>query len=230
MSDVLPDHALLSPSSSYRWLKCPASKHCPPSSSGPAAEAGTLGHAASEDVLRRGKVDDIELLALEDTVFAGASQLVSSRDASEIADATAVYVEEVAGRPGEKLLEQKLFHPTIPDFFGTIDCLIVSPEHLEIFDLKCGKWPAHHEQLMCYGVLANQEHPRPIIHATIIQPRSIGQKRAVHFWTSDELARFEDRVREAAESDDVVPNDGCRFCTLRPTCLPGREYATRAGW
>lgn len=163
------------------------------------------------------------MLDLEDTVFTGARKLVATHDAAEIASAAVTYTEYVRDREtpvcSPPVLEQKIKHATIPDFGGTVDCILFDGDRLHIVDLKTGRWPAHAEQLACYALLARQEYPRRFVAATIVQPRANdGQTLRNFLWDSYDLDKFEDRVRRAAESDDLVAGPHCRFCTLRPTC------------
>lgn len=218
-NDSLPAHFPFAPSKSHRILACPGSKDAPEGPTNPKAEAGTIGHAAIEELFTRPSYTSLDAFLLEDDVFDKIEPLVGSNYAGQIAQATSFYADWVHKLNGEKHLERKIAHRKIPDFGGTIDCLIVKDDCLEIHDLKTGIWPAHMEQLQCYSLLARQEFPRPVVHCTIVQPRAkSGDTLQQQSWTKADLDKFEKRVARAAVSDRLKAGDHCAFCGFRPTC------------
>jgi predicted RecB family nuclease len=123
--------------------------------------------------------------------------------------------------PGEKLLEQKLTHPRIPEFGGTVDCIIQNGDSITLVDLKTGRWPVKvdgNPQLQCYALLVRDaiKHSGPIVTA-IIQPRVYNAPQVTVFYP-DELDIFEERVKIAGESDERVAGEHCRFCPLKESC------------
>lgn len=148
-------HAVLSASSSHRWL------HCNPSArlelefedrETEAAAEGTAAHALAEHKLRKA-------LKMRST------RPVSKYDSDEMEMYTDGYLEFVLEAieearqdcPDPKvLIEQRLdFSCYVPDGFGTGDCLIVADKLLHIIDLKYGQ-----------GVLVNaEENPQMMLYA-----------------------------------------------------------------
>lgn len=148
-------HAVLSASSSHRWL------HCNPSArlelefedrETDAAAEGTAAHALAEHKLRKA-------LKMRST------RPVSKYDSDEMEMYTDSYLEFVLEAieearqdcPDPKvLIEQRLdFSCYVPDGFGTGDCLIVADKLLHIIDLKYGQ-----------GVLVNaEENPQMMLYA-----------------------------------------------------------------
>ena len=148
-------HAVLSASSSHRWL------HCNPSArlelefedrETEAAAEGTAAHALAEHKLRKA-------LKMRST------RPVSKYDSDEMEMYTDSYLEFVLEAieearqdcPDPKvLIEQRLdFSCYVPDGFGTGDCLIVADKLLHIIDLKYGQ-----------GVLVNaEENPQMMLYA-----------------------------------------------------------------
>ena len=148
-------HAVLSASSSHRWL------HCNPSArlelefedrETEAAAEGTAAHALAEHKLRKA-------LKMRST------RPVSKYDSDEMELYTDGYMEFVLEAieearkdcPDPKvLIEQRLdFSCYVPDGFGTGDCLIVADKLLHIIDLKYGQ-----------GVLVSaEENPQMMLYA-----------------------------------------------------------------
>ena len=148
-------HAILSASSSHRWL------HCNPSArlelefedrETEAAAEGTAAHALAEHKLRK-------------ALKMRSSRPVSKYDSDEMEMYTDGYLEFVLEAieearqdcPDPKvLIEQRLdFSCYVPDGFGTGDCLIVADKLLHIIDLKYGQ-----------GVLVNaEENPQMMLYA-----------------------------------------------------------------
>lgn len=148
-------HAVLSASSSHRWLNCSPSARLEQEFEGRETEAaaeGTAAHALAEHKLRRA-------LKMRST------RPKSQFDSDEMEGYTDSYIEFVleqlerakqyCGDP-MVLIEQKLdFSCYVPDGFGTGDCLIIADKSLHIIDFKYG-----------LGVLVDAyENPQMMLYA-----------------------------------------------------------------
>ena len=230
-------HAVLSASSSHRWL------HCNPSArlelefedrETEAAAEGTAAHALAEHKLRKA-------LKMRST------RPVSKYDSDEMELYTDGYMEFVLEAieearkdcPDPKvLIEQRLdFSCYVPDGFGTGDCLIVADKLLHIIDLKYGQGvlvsAEENPQMMlyalgayhAYGYLYNIKQ----VSMTIIQPRL--ENISTYECSVEELLDWaETYVRPRAKlafegKGEQVPGDWCRFCRARTSCKACAEEA-----
>ena len=125
------DHALLSASSSHRWLACPpsavAAEAYPPQDTDYTRE-GTLAHEVAEFVA--GGSDHLECLASDLT-----------QEMVDCANAYRDYIQELKRRDDAiVLLERRVdFSPWVPNGFGTCDCIIIQDDVLTIIDYKYGQ-------------------------------------------------------------------------------------------
>jgi hypothetical protein len=174
-------HAMLSASSSYRWL------HCPPSArlnakvrdeASPYALEGSAAHELAEYKLKSAlgmKADDpTENL---------------SYYSKEMEDAAAFYADHIMEcLEGIKqttadpivLIEQRLdFSDIVPEGFGTADCIIIADDTLYLWDFKYGTGvlveAERNPQLMLYGLAASLLfdgiYDFDEVKMTIFQPR-----------------------------------------------------------
>ena len=129
-------HALLSASSSHRWLNCNPSARLEQEFADRETEAaaeGTAAHALAEHKLRK-------------ALKMRTKKPISEYDSDEMDAYTDGYVEFVLEQLAEAkkdckdpliLGEQKLdFSCFVPDGFGTGDCIIIADKTLHIIDLK----------------------------------------------------------------------------------------------
>ena len=180
-------HALLSPSSSHRWMNCTPSAMLEAefeNKSSQAAEEGTAAHAFCEHKLKK-------------ALRMRSKRPVSDYDSDEMQEHTDAYVEfvleqlEIAKQTCKDpiiLIEQKVdFSDYVPDGFGTADCLIVSDDKLHIIDFKYGLGvlveAEENPQMKCYalGALAIYDSLYDIteVSMSIFQPR----RENVSTWT-----------------------------------------------
>lgn len=243
-------HALLSPSSSHRWISCPASVRVqallPKSleSESVYAAEGTLAHSLGELKARYrfGMVDantygDDEMLLMTVCESNGwdwpAMQLHTDAYVDLIAERMAVY-------PNSVLRLERRVHTGVPESWGTSDATIISPVHVETIDLKYGTgikvWAAGNPQLRLYGVgaleladlLGDVQHVR----CTVFQPR-LDHTDSEEI-SAEELRAWRDSIIPIAEealagSDRFGPSeDACRFCPAAGDCVARMEAATAA--
>ena len=228
-------HAVLSASSSHRWL------HCNPSArlelefedrETEAAAEGTAAHALAEHKLRKA-------LKMRST------RPVSKYDSDEMEMYTDSYVEfvleqiEVAKQHCTDpfvLIEQRLdFSCYVPDGFGTGDCLIVADKLLHIIDFKYGLGvlvdAAENPQMMLYALGALQLfdalYDIDTISMSIFQPR----RENVSTWTITvaELKEWAEKIlRPKAElafkgEGEFNPGPWCTFCKAAVKCRARAE-------
>lgn len=228
-------HAILSASSSHRWL------HCNPSArleqefedrETEAAAEGTAAHALAEHKLRKAQK-------------MRSRKPVSKYDSDEMDTYTDGYVEFVLEALEEArqlcsdpkvLIEQRLdFSCYVPDGFGTGDCLIVADKLLHIIDLKYGQGvlvdATENPQMMLYalGALRIFDFLYDIesVSMTIYQPR----RENVSTWTIpvtelDDWA--EQTLKPKAElaykgEGEYCPGAWCQFCKAAVKCRARAE-------
>lgn len=226
----MSEHALLSASSSHRWL------HCTPSArleellgdrtSSFAAE-GTAAHELSEHKLR---------------VWLGqkSNRPISEFDGEELEFYTDIYVDfatelilEAKGKCKDPiiLIEQKLDYSSyVPEGFGTGDLVIVADNTLDIVDLKFGKGvPVYAEdnpQMKLYALgalnLFDSLYDIKKVKMTICQPRL--DNISIYEISVDELLEWaETDLKSKAElafkgEGEFIPGEYCRFCKARQIC------------
>lgn len=227
-------HALLSASSSSRWLKCPPSAVAAslyPSTDTAYTREGTLAHEVAEAVVRRHlNGESVELVSWGPDVT---PEML--RHAEEYAD----YIQEQIKSPDAVvLLEQRLdFSPWVPEGFGTGDCLIIQGTHLDVIDYKYGQGVEvsviNNSQMRLYGLGALNDfgyiYNIETVTLHIFQPRKNNISFETLSWS--ELFSWGGEVRpiaaDAAEGrGNHSAGDHCRFCphagacpALASTCL-----------
>ncbi|MBH1939891.1 DUF2800 domain-containing protein [Mobilitalea sibirica] len=224
------NHAILSASSSHRWL------HCLPSArlelefadiSGTAAEEGSAAHALSEHKLKK-------------ALHIRSKRPISDYDSDEMEECTDAYVDfvmeqvelakQICNDP-IVLIEKRLdFSCYVPDGFGTGDCLIISDDRLHIVDFKYGMGvlvdAVDNPQMKLYalGALEIYDSLYDIneVSMTIFQPR----RENVSTWTVpvDELKVWaEEELRPKAVKayngeGEYIPGEWCTFCKAAVRC------------
>ena len=229
------NHAILSASSSHRWL------HCLPSArlelefedtSGTAAEEGTAAHALSEHKLKK-------------ALHIRSKRPISEYDSDEMEECTDAYVDfvmeqvELAKQSCNDpiiLIEKRLdFSCYVPDGFGTGDCLIISDDRLHIIDFKYGMGvlvdAVDNPQMKLYalGALEIYDSLYDIneVSMTIFQPR----RENVSTWTVpvEELKCWAEEelkpkaVKAYNGEGEYIPGEWCTFCKAAVRCRARAE-------
>ncbi len=235
----MPDkHAILSASSSHRWLECPPSALLSASlSDTPSgyAQEGTDAHSLCEYKVNK---------ALgRDTKDPRGELRYLNAEMEECTDAYLEFVLEKVEKAKEKckdpivLVEQRLdFSRWVPDAFGTGDCVIVADESLEVIDMKYGEGvlveAERNPQMMCYALgaleLFDGIYDITEISMTIFQPRRSNvstwrvSKAELLEWANNTLSPI---AALAAKGDgEFKAGSHCQFCRARAICRKRAEY------
>ena len=225
-------HALLSASSSDRWLHCPPSARLCESyddkGSDYAAE-GTDAHALCEYKLRQAlgmeATDPTENL----TWF--------NEEMSDCATGYAAYVLEQVEAAKQTcadpvvLIEQRVdFSRWVESGFGTADCILIADGTLQIIDYKHGLGVLvsadGNPQMQCYALgaleLFDAIYDIDSVRMTIYQPRR--ENVSTYELSKDELYRWADEVLKPT-ADLAFAGDGnflcgewCGFCKAKHDC------------
>ena len=231
----MPDHAILSASSSHRWLNCTPSARLElgfESTGSEAAREGTAAHALCEYKLKK-------------ALRKRARRPVSDYDCDEMEECTDAYVDFVMEQyeiirqtcaDPVILIEQHLdFSCYVPDGFGTGDCVIIGDGKLYIIDFKYGQGvlveAEHNPQMMLYalGALGIYDSLYDVreVFMSIFQPR----RENVSTWTitADDLhAWAENELKPKAEmafngEGEYFPGEWCTFCRAAVRCRARAE-------
>lgn len=231
----MSDHAVLSASTSHRWLNCTPSARLElefENTSSEAAKEGTAAHALCEHKLKK-------------ALRKRSKRPVSDYDSDEMEDCTDAYVDFVMEQVTKAkaickdpivLIEQHLdFSCYVPDGFGTGDCIIISDEMLHIIDFKYGMGilveAENNPQMKLYALGAlniyDALYDIKEVAMTIFQPR----RENVSTWTlpSDDLKEWaEKELKPKAElayqgAGEYLPGEWCTFCRAAVRCRARAE-------
>lgn len=231
-------HAVLSASSSYRWLACPPSaQECAKVKDVPSEFAlqGTDAHSLCEYKLLLALGRDVADPTKELTFF----DEEMDECATEYAEFVMEQVEaaKTVCKDPLVLIEQRLdFSKWVPGGFGTGDCVIVADDTLTVIDYKHGLGvlvdAEKNSQMMCYALGALQlfDGIYDINHVsmTIFQPRR--DNVSTYQLEKDELLHWAETVLKptaelAAKGEgEYHAGDHCRFCKIKANCRKRAEY------
>lgn len=229
-------HAVLSASSSHRWLNCTPSAQLEKvfeNKSTTAAEEGSAAHAWCEYKLAKALGQD------------AGQPPISTYDSQEMEDCTNDYVsyileqlelaKQICSDP-LLLIEQRLdFSQYVPDGFGTGDCLIIADDTLHIIDFKYGVGvlveAESNPQMMLYALGAlniyDSIYDIKNVSMTIFQPR----RENVSTWTipiAELLEWAENELKPKAElaakgEGEFCAGEWCTFCRAKVKCRKRAE-------
>lgn len=225
-------HALLSASSSERWLHCPPSARLCESyddkGSDYAAE-GTDAHTLCEYKLRRALGMEAEDPTENLSWF--------NEEMDDCATGYATYVLEQVEAAKQTcsdpvvMIEQRVdFSRWVASGFGTADCLIIADGTLKIIDYKHGRGimvdATENPQMQCYALgaleLFDGIYDIDTVRMTIYQPRR--DNVSTYELSKDELYRWADEVLKPT-ADLAFAGDGnflcgewCGFCKAKHDC------------
>ncbi len=227
-------HAVLSASSSKRWLNCPPSAKLNaeiPDITTEYAKEGTDAHELAEY-----KVN--QLLGIK------ADNPTENLDYhnQEMEDCTDSYAQYIAEQMSQHsspvvMVEQRLdFSRYVPGGFGTGDCIIVADDVLTVIDFKYGKGIAveaeYNPQMMLYALGALEMfsilYDINEVKMVIFQPR-IENISEFSMPVSDLMNWAENELKPKAElaakgEGEFCAGEHCRFCKVKATCRKRAEY------
>ena len=248
-------HALLSPSSSHRWIHCTPSARLEegvPDTGSVYAEEGSCAHALCECGLLR------LLEAERGDGYTGARreaerEFEAGRERfynAEMQEAVDMYVALVWEKyreavkttlDAELFVERRLdFGKYIPGSFGTADAIVIADGLMEVVDFKYGKGvevsATGNTQMMIYALGAldaySWEYDIRRVRMTIVQPRKANVSE--YELGVEDLARWQEEVlspaaRKADRGEgEQQPGEWCRFCKVRARCARLADQATAA--
>lgn len=235
------EHALLSPSSSSRWLNCTPSARLAENAENESsvyAEEGTLFHEICEYCLAQWnsgvwEPDPFgeELPELKDDhLMHPLFRQEMFKHARNYCDfvMNENYNLEKSDGACKMLLEEKVdISEYAPDCFGSVDCQLVGRDTLEVIDLKYGEgvkvYAERNTQMMLYALGALKGEPS-IKSIRLV----IAQVRLNHFdvWeiSANDLLQWADKVlkptakKAFAGKGEQKMGDWCGFCPVKAQC------------
>lgn len=230
-------HAILSASSSHRWLNCPPSARLcetyEDKGSDYAAE-GTDAHSLCEYKLRQalgmGAVDPSEHLTWY------------NEEMEDCANGYAAYIMELVEAAKETcadpvvLIEQRVdFSRWVEQGFGTSDAIIISDGTLRVIDYKHGLGVLveadNNPQMMCYALgaleLFDAIYDIDSVAMTVYQPRR--QNVSTFEMSKDDLYRWAEEVLKPtaelafAGNGNFLCGEWCGFCKAKHECRARAE-------
>jgi hypothetical protein len=238
-------HAILSASSSKRWLTCTPSARLEATLPEPKratngfdfSQEGTTAHTLAEIKLRHhyGQIENEEYEKEYDIIK---NTPYFNDDFEANVDNYVLYVRSQIGEGDTPLFEQRVdFSDWVPDGFGTADVVILSKHTIRVIDLKFGRGipvsALHNTQLRLYALGAyskfKEEYPEiKEVEYVIHQPRldnisSDGTtvKRLVEW--ADYFVK--QKAKKAwAGSGEFIPGEHCQFCRAKAQCRARSDF------
>ena len=223
-------HAMLSASSSARWLACPSSAQlCAalPDTVTDYALEGTCAHELAEYKVQK----------LLGNPASNPTENLDFYDAEmeDRTDSYAQYIAELLATLQEPmvLVEQRLdFSRHVPSGFGTGDCVIVADSVLTVIDFKYGKGvrveATGNPQMKLYALGAllkyNTLFDIDSVRMTIFQPRLSGVQSSDEITVKELLEWAEKYVKPRAklaykgEGEFAPSEEVCKFCRAKAQC------------
>jgi len=230
-------HALLSASSSNRWI------HCPPSvrlseqfenKTSDFARQGTDAHTLCEYKLHKLLGDDVEdptpSLEFYDEEMEQCAESYVTFVMEEVAKARQTTADPIV------IVEQRLdFSRFVPDGFGTGDCLVIADGTLSVIDMKYGLGilvdAYQNPQMMCYALgaleLFDGIYDIQEVKMTIFQPRR--ENVSTYTLSKDDLLQWADEILVPAAQlafkgeGEYQCGKWCGFCPAKNSCRARAE-------
>lgn len=238
-------HAILSASSSHRWLNCTPSVELEKgfeNKTSTFAEEGTLAHELGElslryqlgEITKRSYGSKVKKLTTDNELYSADMpdyvEVYTDTCMEKVAEARAITPDAIA------IVEQKLdFSEWVPDGFGTGDFVIIADGTMEICDLKYGKGvpvsAISNSQMKLYALGAITEfsflYDIQKVRMTIIQPR-LDSISTDEITVEELLAWANEYVKPRAElaikgKGEFCVGDHCKFCRAKAICRARAE-------
>lgn len=232
-------HALLSASSSHRWLNCPPSVKLAenfPSKTSVYAEAGRVAHAIAELKARKYFLEPMSTRTYNSRLKKLQADEHYDKGMDASTDTYLTFLQDTAmtfkQAPFVTLETRVDYSDYAPEGFGTADCIMIGEGRICIVDYKNGAGvlveAENNSQMMLYGLGALKVYA-PIygdsiksVLLAIVQPNAGGIKT----WetTVAFLQEWAEKVvQPAAElaavgAGDFCAGDWCRFCPAKAQC------------
>lgn len=233
----MSDHALLSPSSAYRWLNCPLAPRLEatlPEKPSEYAHEGTVAHSVCEIAAKK------KFKKAKAAEYNSVIKKLKTDEAwnDEMLHTAETYVEHLTERAMEFANEPYIAFEVkvdisdyVPEAFGRCDCVMFGGDTLIITDYKHGKGvpvsPEENPQLMLYALGALKLY-KPLfgdalknVTVYIDQPRI----NAYNGWgcSVDELTAWGESIKPKAQMafmgfGEYHAGDWCRFCRANGIC------------
>lgn len=240
----MSDHALLSASSSKKWLNCPPSARLEEQFANPDTvytREGTLAHSIAELKVRKYFIEPMSQKAFNSSLKRLQENELYDREMLTHTDTYLEYIQNIAYGCQSKpftAVEKKLdFSHIVPEGFGTGDCILINGNTLYIIDFKYGKgvpvYAENNTQMMLYAVGALNAYGLIYdienIVMSIVQPRL--DNISEHTISVSELNEWTESIKptaKAAFKGEGEFNEGewCRFCRAKAICRKRSENIT----
>ena len=229
-------HAILSASSSHRWLSAPPLPQLEKffeNKTSEAANEGTDAHSLGEFKLRKALGEKIRKPKLK----------YVDKEMENCTDDYVAYVMETLSKVKEKtsdpvvLIEQRLdFSNYVPEGFGTGDCLIIADGVLHIIDFKYGKGvqvdAKDNPQMMLYALgalnLYDALYDIKEVTMTIFQPRKFNissdakSVEELFHWANTELKEKAELAFKGEGTIEYGP--WCQFSNCNAVLRARKDY------
>lgn len=234
-------HALLSASSSKKWINCPPSARLEeqlPDTTSEYAREGTLAHSIAELKVRKHFIEPMSPRTFNSRLKKLQKEELYKQEMLSHTDAYLEYIQGIAyGCASAPFVsvEKRLDYSNIaPEGFGTGDCILISGDTLHIIDFKYGKGvPVYAEdnyQMMLYAVGALNAYGLLYtinnVVMSIVQPRL--DNISEHKISVAELIDWAESIKPVAElahkgEGEFQQGEWCRFCRAKAVCRHRNE-------